>query len=387
MSTVASYPQQYSCYTSTTGANSSNGNAAKSSENQSSGNSTQSQAQDVYESSSGNSASTTYAPTGVRAVVGGGTGGVVGTYRSCEIEGKKFSEHDLFDTSKRPTTAEGKAQFNEFVKSLMNDETYEHGVGGKRFGSWPLLGSLNKIEGTDWMIADGAEALIGHDVLNLYENEVSTFDSFQNEYGAVNRRINEYGYAVDMPGKYQDLSYLAATLVNADGTTSKTPGLLGLDGGQTYAPEINYTDALGLSGMSLDDRKLFLDTVQNILDDVAPGLDVRQLKFTTGYLNADDMKNNIRSLTLDVAGGPIAEQRAIIEEALNTNRSLYEMKAKADASSNKSVGEYTISVVDAAGNALAKNEIILSSGNKSVLTTVDTIKDMDHKQIINFINA
>ncbi|MGL6226773.1 MAG: hypothetical protein ACRC10_09130, partial [Thermoguttaceae bacterium] len=181
-------------------------------------------------------------------------------------------------------------------------------------------------------------------------------------------------------------SYMMTTLQSPDGQTTKAP-MLGLDAGQTYSPEINYTDALGLAGMGLEDRKMFLTTAQKILDEVAPGLDVRQLKFTTGYLNAKDMKNNIRSLTLDVAGGPIAEQREAIEQALNTNRTLFAMKEKADYANNKGLGELTISVLDGSGSALAKDQVRLIAGGRSVITTVDTIKEMDQQQMLNFVRA
>ncbi|MDR2762236.1 MAG: hypothetical protein LBB88_06495 [Planctomycetaceae bacterium] len=54
-------------------------------------------------------------------------------------------------------------------------------------------------------------------------------------------------------------------------------------------------------------------------------------------------------------------------------------------SSNKSLDELTISVVDSSGNPLQKNEIILSANGKSLKTTVDKIKNLDHKGIINLI--
>lgn len=37
------------------------------------------------------------------------------------------------------------------------------------------------------------------------------------------------------------------------------------------------------------------------------------------------------------------------------------------------------------GNALAKNQVRLIATGREVTTTVDTIKDMDHQQIYNFI--
>jgi hypothetical protein len=45
-----------------------------------------------------------------------------------------------------------------------------------------------------------------------------------------------------------------------------------------------------------------------------------------------------------------------------------------------------MSVLDANGNALAKDQVRLLSGNKSIITSVDSIKDMDQQQIFAFIN-
>ena len=301
-----------------------------------------------------------------------------------------FERANDFSFWAKPTTAEEKKIYNEMElrfnrEANWNDFRVDGSLYGKDFDFSPtirLYGSLNVVEGTDWMIADGAEALIGHQVLSLFETEVYTRE---NQYGAVNPLINEYGFLVDLPGKYQDLNYLASTFVRPDGSTIKVP-ILGMDGGQTYEPEINYTDALGLDGMSLDDRKLFLTMAQEILDAVMPGMDVRQLKFSIGHLTQSDLQQGIYSLTLD-AHGLGAKDYEMIVQALNTNRLLFEMKSQADASANKGIGELTISVLDDSGNALAKDQVRLLADGKSVVTTVDTIKDMDQRQIFNYIRS
>jgi len=300
-----------------------------------------------------------------------------------------------------------KKHYNEMLVKAMAD------------GVQPLHGfrsSLNKVEGTDWMIADGAEALIGHEVLDWLGGKATnaTADTFWNEYGAVDQRINEYGFAMDMPGVYKGLSYMTAEIVNPDldfwggqwketangwepvegtgkwnhwagsSTIIKAPSF-GMDGGMTYAPEINFTDALGLGGMSLADRKLFLGKVQGILDEVAPGMEARQLKFSVGQLTADDVRNGTVSLTLADAGGLSKGLRDSIEQALNQTRQLVDMKLRADASGNKGLGGFTISVLDAQGNALAKDQVRLIADDKSVTTSVDTIRDLDHSQIYDFV--
>ena len=306
-----------------------------------------------------------------------------------------------FSFSSNPSTPEGKKAYNDMLLKAMQE------------GVQPLhgfRGSLNRVEGTDWMIADGAEALIGHEILSMFENTDSKF-------GTQAGQVNEYGFTVSLPGSYQGTNYhtISLTIATLQSETFRkvandveilwhTQGanpnkfvkpadiptanikapILGLDGGQTYSPEINFTDALGLDGMSLGDRKLFLDMTQKILDEVMPGMDARQLKFSTGQRTAADVKNNTFSLTLDVAWLSI-EQRNTIEEALNQDRQLFEMKHRADMSGNKGQGEFTISVLDAQGNALAKDQVRLIAGDKSVITSVDNIKDLDHSQMYDFV--
>jgi hypothetical protein len=80
-------------------------------------------------------------------------------------------------------------------------------------------------------------------------------------------------------------------------------------------------------------------------------------------------------------------QRNTIEDALNKGGQLLAMKLKADASGNKTQGELSMSVLDAQGNALAKDQIRLTAGGKSVTTSVDTIKDLDYSQIYSFITT
>jgi len=321
-------------------------------------------------------------------------------YESASPEQRKLIDHVKMDSairewerandfslSSNPTTPEDKKKYNEMVVKMIND-------GIQSPYSLRFYGSLNKIEGTDWMIADGAEALIGHDVLSMFENAHTQFNANAGQ-------VNEYGFAISMPGSYAGAgisyqSYQTTTLYTPplynviSGKYDKQPEvhvpILGLDGGQTYSPEIQFRSVLGLDGMSLDDRKLFLDKVQTILNDVMPGMDARQLSYSTGQRTEADVKNNTFSLTLDVAWLS-SEQRNTIEDALNKDGQLRAMKLKADASGNKAQGELSMSVLDAQGNALAKDQIRLTAGGKSVTTSVDTIKDLDYSQIYNFITT
>ena len=277
-----------------------------------------------------------------------------------------------------PLTPEEKKEYNEMLQKAHSE------------GIFPLesfQSSLNKIAGTDWMIADGAENLIGHEILGWLENGMlAKSGETGNSYGPVHPRINEYGFAIHMPGLYNGINFMNGMLdlprINIFEKITESGFLPGMDGGQTYTPEIHFKDALGLGGMNLADRKLFLDMTQKILDNVMPGLDARQLTYSTGYISG----NNNLSLTLVDAASLSYEQRNTVEQALNENRQLFEMKHRADQSGNKGFGEFTMSVLDENGNALAKNQVRLIAGNKSITTTIDTIKDMNQQQIFAFIN-
>jgi DNA-binding protein len=140
--------------------------------------------------------------------------------------------------------------------------------------------------------------------------------------------------------------------------------------------------------MSMGERKVFLSTVQSILDKVAPGVDVKQLKFKTGYLTLEDARNGKQAVLLDVADDRILQgKRDEIEKAINKNTRIVNLKLQADASPNKSNGQLTISVLDASGQELPKNEVRLIADGKSITTTVETIKNMDQMQMLAFVRA
>jgi hypothetical protein len=279
-------------------------------------------------------------------------------------------ENNFSFLSADTSTPEGKGIFNDMLRKALGDGLRTH---------QPFLSSLNRVEGTDWQIADGAEALIGHEILGMIE----VIDTKSNVLAG---QVNEFGFTINMPGWHQGTNFM---LLDLTGQPNVRGGFGLMDGGQTYAPEIRFIDAFGLGGMSFDDRRLFLDMTQQIIDDIMPGIDVRQLTFSTGFLNDADFKNNHRSLMLANSDGISflsSEQRDILEEALNQNRLLVDMKLRAETSGNRGFGEFTMSVLDAEGNALAKDQIRLIAGDRSVTTTVDTIKDMNQQQIFEFIN-
>jgi len=144
--------------------------------------------------------------------------------------------------------------------------------------------------------------------------------------------------------------------------------------------------------MSFADRTRFLASVQSIIDNVLPGMDIdaRNFAYSINYPSEADQKQNGAVPTLTISHNTVVllsdAQRDTLQRALNQNRGLVEMKLQADKSSNKGFGEFTMSVLDANGNALAQNQVRLIAGGKSVITTMDAIRDMDQQQIFSFIN-
>ena len=119
-------------------------------------------------------------------------------------------------------------------------------------------------------------------------------------------------------------------------------------------------------------------------------IDARNFAYSINYPSEADQKQNGAVPTLTISHNTVVllsdAQRDTLQRALNQNRGLVEMKLQADKSSNKGLGEFTMSVLDANGNALAQNQVRLIAGNKSVVTTMDAIRDMDQQQIFSLIN-
>ena len=278
-----------------------------------------------------------------------------------------------------PTTVEGKKTYNEAVREALRDprvvKLASEWGGASSIAS---ASSLNKVEGTDWWISDGAEALIDHDILGKYESGKATSEYSQNDYGRIEQNINEYGFRTVLPGKYQNLLYQTSVFVDPNTGESKRTTLPEL-GGKSYEPVIQYEDALGLSGMGLENRRYFLDQVQGILDQVAPGMDVRQLRFKTGY--------DGKSVELDISENSMNNIKSTIEKKINQNLTLVTMKTNADKSGNKSFGELTISVLDTKGNELPKDQVRLSAGGKSAIVSVAQIMEMDQMQMLTLVGA
>jgi hypothetical protein len=273
-----------------------------------------------------------------------------------------------FDINVIPTTAEGKIEYNKKVLDLWNNNEII-----KKSGiSMPLLSCFNDVDGMDWAIGDGAEELIGHEIMEIYQlGNTSSKLTSNTSKGSTYGVIDEYGFAVKIPAIYfsqsqkERIEYAQEAVI-----------------GTVFDPTIKYEDALGLAGMNINERKTFLTRVQNILDQVTPEIKSTQLKYTIGDFDLGDDK------MIGVSGAMglyLSDKTDKINQALKEDKTLFDMLSKANNSQNKHVDELTISVTNSAGVPLAKNEIIVSGNGKSMKTTVDEIKNISYASLLNKI--
>jgi hypothetical protein len=273
-----------------------------------------------------------------------------------------------FDINVIPTTVEGKIEYNKKVLDLWNNNEVikQSGI------SMPMLSCFNDVEGMDWEIGDGAEELIGHEIMEVYQlgntnSKLTSNTSKGSTYGV----IDEYGFAVNIPAVYFNQSQKERIEYAQEAVL-----------GTVFDPTIKYEDALGLAGMNIDERKTFLTRVQNILDQVTPEIKSTQLKYTIGDF---DLSNGKMIGVSGVMGFYLSDNTDKINQALKNDKTLFEMLSKAQNSQNKHVDELTISVTNSAGVPLAKNEIIVSGNGKSMKTTVDEIKNISYASLLDKI--
>jgi hypothetical protein len=278
-----------------------------------------------------------------------------------------------FNIDEIPTTLEGKIEYNKIVSEIAQNPVIQ-----KSAIAMPILSSFNDVEGTNWSIADGAEALAGHDVLTLFEYGNADNKLIADSYKALTDGIgNQTGFTINIPALYYDQSENSTVNYSTHSPFNFA--------GKTFEPEIKIEDALGLSGMSINERKTFLSRVQNILDGISPDLKSYQLQYSIGNFDLTSQPMIGVSEAFGYSSEYIMNNASTINSALKNDKVLFEMLSKANSSSNKTRDELTISVVDNSGAPLAKNEIIISANGKSMKTTVDTIKNLDHEGILYLI--
>ncbi|MDR0392186.1 MAG: hypothetical protein LBH59_09795 [Planctomycetaceae bacterium] len=279
-----------------------------------------------------------------------------------------------FDYKEIPTTTEGKIAYNEKIMELkQNPVIQQSGI------SMPLLNvpTTYNSANTKWSINSGAEALAGHEVLELFDYGNASgklLDGASPVLGA-DGMTDANGFEINLPARYRE----DGSFVSYSHSDPGRPN-------EMSEPQIKFEDSVGLSGMSIDERQTFLSRVQNILNKVSPGTKAIFYKYDVAKdKNGQDILKIEGTMGFVPGSGIVDAIRDSVQQELNKDKTLVDMLSKAQASSNQTRDELTISVVDKSGNRLAKNEIILSANGKSLKTTVNTIKDLDYKGILKLI--
>ncbi|MDR1289913.1 MAG: hypothetical protein LBK06_01785, partial [Planctomycetaceae bacterium] len=104
-----------------------------------------------------------------------------------------------FDIDVKPTTAEEKIAYREKVLDLWNNNEII-----KKSGLiMPMLSCYDYVEGTNWAIGDGAEELIGYEILEIYQfGDTNSKLTSNTSKGTTYGIIDEYGFAVKIPAVY-----------------------------------------------------------------------------------------------------------------------------------------------------------------------------------------
>ncbi|MGL6196176.1 MAG: hypothetical protein ACRC2T_15275, partial [Thermoguttaceae bacterium] len=127
-----------------------------------------------------------------------------------------------------------------------------------------------------WAMKPGAEAFAGHDILKT---------------AYPGAPIDDYGYSYTMPALYierptgiktptwtyqNEKGETVNLMIDKNGKATDAKGnvveLTGKEGLGKSVPEITAFDQVNLGGLSLDERKTFLDGVQKLLDDNGYGM-------------------------------------------------------------------------------------------------------------------
>ncbi|MGL6194573.1 MAG: hypothetical protein ACRC2T_07085 [Thermoguttaceae bacterium] len=155
--------------------------------------------------------------------------------------------------------------------------------------------------------------------------------------------------------------------------------------------KIKSVDVCQLGGLTLNERKLFLDTVQTILDKSGikdeNGNSLNSRGLTYDYWTTPNANGKQTMVGIDFHQSvKIAESdRQEIVKLLSANQTLVSLvQEPANYAGNvPSLGGYSISLTDKNGVALPENQLIVKSGdsNKQVQMSIDEFSKLNREQI------
>ncbi|MGL6194574.1 MAG: hypothetical protein ACRC2T_07090 [Thermoguttaceae bacterium] len=239
-----------------------------------------------------------------------------------------------------------------------------------------------------WDYNTGAEAFQGHDIMQWMTDNTDVrsimIDGKNRVYGS--QPIDEYGYSYKAPADYQ---------ARPEQGVGKRLGVIVdeayfqvLDSGPKVdltpsAPStmLDTQDRVGLQGLTLEERKTFLDGVQNILDENNIDLNSRELRYGGGS-NAPSWVSGSNGY-LDNVMSLIQENKGLMDLMLKSGR------VQAGRTTNEATAqEYSIKVTDNQGNKLPSDQIIVASGDgqKQLQMSVEQFKQLDRLAITSMLS-
>lgn len=253
----------------------------------------------------------------------------------------------------------------------------------------------------------GAEALRGHGLLDLYAGKLESGQSTVDEYGYSNNLpVSRKEPPGSLPVAAGDLRF-GGVLTLADGTVIDYDNMSWEEtqkrmASNTVKPEAVSHDSVGLYGLSLDERKSFLDNVQELIDKSGLDLNARKLQFIGSNGSQQNAVDGVIAGVVVTYGGQFqteewASQLQKLGNMISSDRELMQLMQKSyDFTSGKSWGEiakkdheYTLKIVDNNGNRLADDQLIIESGNgtKQLQMSLEEFEQLDRKQITELLQT
>jgi hypothetical protein len=223
------------------------------------------------------------------------------------------------------------------------------------------------VEDAQWIMNIGAEALQNHNVMSLYPAE--------QQLPGSDKTIDEYGFGSIIPAQYGFSRSLQVPPRDLNDTDMNRP-------------KIRMYDAVHLKNLTLEERKIFLNQAQSLINKTNINLDARQLCYEGIQ---DEQIGNIAIHITGITDDSIREQI----ESLFLSDSILQNLMKISASKTVSDKDYDItdtyyyeiSVVDDQWNTLPDGGIILTHclSGKQVLSNVETIRGKNRQEVLDII--
>ncbi|MGL6197121.1 MAG: hypothetical protein ACRC2T_20110 [Thermoguttaceae bacterium] len=235
-----------------------------------------------------------------------------------------------------------------------------------------------------WDYNKGAEAYQGHDIMQWMTDDFVTVVSEDNNWGQKvtfgKFPVDEYGYSYNPPARYQGRPEQGLDVVQSRYLDDKYVEIHDKNPVKDAPASPNITlktqDRVGLIGLTLEERKFFLDGVQQILDENNIDENARVLRYGGGITGPSWVDG--KSGYLDNVMELIKENQGLMDLMLKSGN------VKAGRTSNDTLfQEYRILVTDKSGNKLPGDQIIIESGNsqKQLQMSVEEFKNLDRTKI------